>query len=283
MGGHRLKNIFTSEFWAGVYREASVHALQSVLQILLILAIFCVTRIILFRAITKTMAIAAARGEATGKTGAAARARTLDGLLRSVLSYVLFFVASFMILGVLGLDKVMAPVLTAAGVVGLAVGFGAQKLVKDVISGFFLLLEDQYAVGEYVTIGTTSGVVEELAMRTTRVRDEVGRLTTISNGDITIVTNHSRGPLLTSIEVGVAPGADLDKVCAILRELGANYSRDKNGVLGPFTCDGIAAMDSAKVTLRLVGHVKPDAQQQVQLDLRKRVRDVLMENDIQIA
>ena len=227
------------------------------------------------------MMVMVAREENGGRPGTAGRARTLAGLLRSVTGYVLVFIAGVMILRAFQIDPV--PVLTAASVVGLAVGFGAQKLVRDVISGFFILLENQYTVGEYVTIGLVSGVVEDLEMRTTRIRDDLGKLTIVSNGDISIVTNHSRGPIITSIEVGVAPGTDLEKACEVLRELGKEFSKERKGVLGPFTCDGVAAMDGTKVTLRLVGRVEPTSQQDVQLDLRKRVRDVLIENEMQIA
>jgi small conductance mechanosensitive channel len=94
-------------------------------------------------------------------------------------------------------------------VAGLAVGFGAQKLVKDVITGFFLLLEDQYAVGDYVTIGTVTGTVEELGMRITRLRDDDGRLYILSNGDIGQVCNMSRGPLAGVLEVAIAASADV--------------------------------------------------------------------------
>jgi moderate conductance mechanosensitive channel len=280
-GGNNLTHIFTSQFWSDLYTEAGVKAFHSILQILFILILFVIARLVMFRMISRAMAMVSTRQESVGRLSAASRARTLGGLLRSVTSYVLVFIAGFMILRAFGIDPI--PVLTAASVVGLAVGFGAQKLVRDVISGFFILLENQYAVGDYVTIGAFSGTVEDVEMRTTRIRDDVGKLTIISNGDISIVTNHSRGPVLTSIEVGVAPGTDLDKACAVLRDLGESFSKEKAGVLGPFTCDGVAAMDGTKVTLRLVGRVEPCAQQDVQLDLRKRVRDVLAANGIGIA
>jgi small-conductance mechanosensitive channel len=122
-----------------------------------------------------------------------------------------------------------------------------------------------------------------MGMRATWLRDEVGRMIVISNGDISIVINHSRGALTTSVEVGVAPGSDLDQVCGILRDVGSQFAKGRDGVLAPFTCDGVAAMDGTKVTLRLVGEVHPRVQQQVQLDLRRRVRDALVEKDIQIA
>lgn len=264
---------FTTAFWM----EAAFRAVE----IALIIFVILIFRFILYRIITRTMNAIVERQESVGRTDSASRARTLGGLLRSVTAYLLAFIGLFMILSALGAP--MGPLLTTAGVLGLAVGFGAQKLVKDVIAGFFILLENQYAVGDYVTIGTFSGVVEGLGMRTTSLRDDIGRLIIISNGDISAVTNHSRGALTTSVEVPVAPGSDLAKVCDILREVGVEFAEEREDVLTPFTCDGVAAMDGTRVTLRMIGQVRPDAQQQVQLDLRRRVRDALVAKDVQIA
>jgi len=276
-----MSRVFKADFWVDFLQKAGANAMHSVVQTVFIVVLLLVARAVLFRLIDRVMGVIVTREKSAGKAGPAARARTLGSLLKSVTGYVLVFVAGFMILLAFGLNA--WPVVTAASVVGLAVGFGAQKLVRDVISGFFILLENQYAVGEYVTIGSVTGVVEEMGMRTTRIVDEYGRLIMISNGDITQVTNHSRGPLLTSVEVGVAAGADVDTVCKVLREVGGKFAQERADVLGPFTCDGIAAMDGAKVTLRLVGQVEPSAQQDVQLDLRQRVREALLRNGIEIA
>ena len=121
---------------------------------------------------------------------AAGRIRTLGSLIRSTAFYVLIFISGVMLLKIFDVDP--TPVLTAAGVVGLAVGFGAQKLVRDIISGFFIVLENQYSVGECVTICGVTGTVEELGMRITQLRDEAGKLVIIPNGDIAQVVNHSR-------------------------------------------------------------------------------------------
>lgn len=118
------------------------------------------------------------------------RATTLTSLIGSVIKYVVWFVAIIMIIKELGFDPV--PILAGAGVIGLAVGFGAQTLIKDVISGFFILLEDQFAVGDKVMIGNITGTVEEITLRTTKVRNPEGGLSIIPNGSITQVINYSR-------------------------------------------------------------------------------------------
>lgn len=281
MGNRLISQVFSTDFWTKLFRDTGEKALHAVIGIIFALILLLIARIVLFRIINRAMAVIVTREKSGGNIESASRARTLAGLLRSVSGYVLVFIAGIMVLRALGADPL--PLLTTASVLGLAVGFGAQKLVKDVISGFFILLENQYVVGEYVTIGTVSGIVEEIGMRTTRVRDDIGRLTIISNGDISQVTNHSRGAFLTMVDISVAQDADLDKVCAILRKIGADVASERNDVIGPFTCDGVAGMDGTKVTLRLVGRVDPSAQQDIQMDIRRRVREALVENEVAIA
>jgi small conductance mechanosensitive channel len=273
--------VFTTDFWIKAAQDAGAHVLSAALEIILIIILLLAARFLVFRLIGRCMDAIVAREKGLGNAEAAGRARTLSGLLRSVTGYVLVFIAGVMLLRALGTDPL--PLLTTAGVLGLAVGFGAQKLVRDVISGFFILLENQYTVGEYVTIGVLTGVVEEIGMRTTRIRGEDGRLSIISNGDITQVTNHSRGAMLASVDVSVAAGSDLEQVCKVLRTVGAQIAEERADVLGHFTCDGLAAMDGSKVTLRLVGRVDPASQDQVQMDLRSRVRDAFEQNGITLA
>ena len=129
--------------------------------------------------------------------------------------YTLLFVFAVAALGTLGFN--LAGVIGTAGVAGVAVGFGAQKIVKDGLTGAFLLLEDQYAVGDYVTIGGVTGTVEDIALRTTRIRDDDGRLYILSNGDIALVCNQSRAPVGGSFDIAVAAFADTAHVSEILQ------------------------------------------------------------------
>src|SRR5262249_49632007 len=118
---------------------------------------------------------------------------TLVPLLNSVCQYVLYFGAGVMMLDTLGLHSVLVPLLTGAGVLGLAVGLGAQNLVTDVVSGFFILFENQYLVGDYVQIGEACGIVEAVGIRLTQIRDGHGKLFIIPNGHIKSVVNYSKG------------------------------------------------------------------------------------------
>ena len=128
--------------------------------------------------------------------------KTLAGLLKSILRYVTYFTAAINILEIVGVKT--ASLLAAAGIGGLAVGFGAQNLVKDVISGFFIIFEDQYNVGDYVEAAGVAGVVDEVGLRTTRLRDFGGQFHIIPNGEIALVTNHSRGIKRALVKVKIA-------------------------------------------------------------------------------
>ena len=230
-----------------------------------ILIFFFVVRYIVYRLIHRVLRSLTERQGPTPVT--AARIKTLGSLAKSTIFYALVFISGIMVLRVFEVDT--APVLTAAGVVGLAVGFGAQKLVRDIISGFFIVLEDQYSVGEYVTIGGVTGMIEELGMRVTRLKDDAGKLVIISNGDITQVTNHSRGPIQVVLDICVAAESNLAKVRSIIDNVGTQLASKVEGVVTPPKADGITAFDSGKVTIRIIGEVEPGRQEAVQAALRE--------------
>lgn len=175
---------------SNVWSAAADIAFPRAWAIAKIVIFFLVVRFIAYRLIGRALRSLTEREPGGPTSPAAARIRTLGSLIRSIVFYVLIFIAGVMILRVFDIDA--APVLTAAGVVGLAVGFGAQKLVRDIISGFFIVLENQYSVGERITACGVTGTVVELGMRVTQLRDDEGRLVIIANGDIAQVVNHSR-------------------------------------------------------------------------------------------
>ena len=152
------------------------------------------------------------------------RIETLARMFRYVATVLITLVAGMLVLSELGVS--IAPFLGAAGVVGIAVGFGAQSLVKDFFSGFFMLLENQIRVGDAVELAGKLGVVEELTLRNTVLRDNEGNVHYIPNGEITVVTNKSRGYAFALIEVGVAYREDLDEVYAVIRATGTELRAD---------------------------------------------------------
>jgi moderate conductance mechanosensitive channel len=156
---------------------------------------------------------------------------------------------------------------------------GAQKLVRDVITGFLILVEDQYDVGDMVTIGTSTGVVEEMGMRITRLRDEVGKLIILSNGDISTVINHSRGPLTVTVDVSVQPDTGLDRLRTLVESLNlpSELWAEKPAVRG------VVAMDAAKLTVRVTARSQPGQQAPAELQLRQALRDALTAAEVKLA
>ncbi|BAF61084.1 MAG: mechanosensitive ion channel family protein [Pelotomaculum sp.] len=209
-----------------------------------------------------------------GSHTAGKRAQTLAALLKSVLRYAVYFIAGLIILGLFGVQT--STLLAGAGVVGLAVGFGAKNLIQDVIAGFFILFEDQFAVGDYVSISGVTGIVEEVGLRVTRLKDTGGQLHYIPNGRIAQVTNYSRGSLQVLVDVIVAGDENLDRVIAVLEEAGAGLARDWPDIItaGPDVL-GVVALGPGEVTIRLSASAKPLQHWKVERELRKRAKIAL--------
>jgi small conductance mechanosensitive channel len=267
--------------WSDVWSFVSNVMAPKAWAIAKVLIFFFVVRFIGYRLIDRVLRTLTER-EAGGPTPAAAgRIRTLGSLIKSTAFYVLIFIAGVMVLRVFEIDP--TPVLTAAGVVGLAVGFGAQKLVRDMISGFFIVLENQYSVGEYVTIGAVTGTVQELGLRVTQLRDDIGKLVIVSNGDISQVVNHSRGPIQATLEISVSPESNLDNVRETIDNAGKELAGLVEGVITPPKADGIVGFDASKMTIRISGEVKPGRQETVQTALRELLRAKFAEESIKLV
>lgn len=181
------------------------------------------------------------------------RAETIGSVLRSITSVVIFVVAFLLVLGELGIN--LAPLLASAGIAGVAIGFGAQNLVKDFLSGIFMILEDQYGVGDVVDVGTASGTVEAVGLRTTRLRDGDGAVWYVRNGEILRVGNRSQGWGRVVLDVPVAYGTDLDRALAALTETAEGVCADEQlaaSVLEPPTVTGVETMTADGLTLRVL-------------------------------
>ena len=269
---------FDRNFWEG---DASWMVLADVAKIVVL---YLVLRFVLRRLVDRVLWPALRQGEKKVDPAQASRIKTLAGLVNSSLSYVLSFVFGVMLLRALRLDPI--PLLTTASVAGLAVGFGAQKLVKDMISGFFILLENQYGVGDYVTVGAVTGTVEEVGLRTTRIRDDAGKLYILSNGDITQVCNQSRGAVASFVEVGIAAAADVGKATEVINKAGEElaHAQADLGFAAPPSVQGLGAMDAAKLTLRVSCPVTAPAKlTQAQIALRGLAHRRLAEAEIALA
>jgi len=211
------------------------------------------------------------------------RAQTLSRILRQASFVLVWSVAVMLVLGELGVD--LKPILAGAGILGLAVGFGAQTLVKDVITGFFILLENQIRVGDVVTAAGCSGQVEAVNLRTTVLRDVDGKTHIIPNSAITVVTNATRDWARALLDIGVAYKEDTDRCLAVLREVGSELERDPlygKKLLGSFEYPGVQALGDSAVVLRMVAKTLPQEGLVVQRELRRRVKKAFDARDIEI-
>ncbi|HEX9867970.1 MAG TPA: mechanosensitive ion channel family protein, partial [Candidatus Tectomicrobia bacterium] len=210
------------------------------------------------------------------------KGKTVAPLLKSVLKYCTIFFAGVLVLRVLGVDP--TPIIAGAGVVGLAVGFGAQTLVKDVIAGFFLLFEGLIAVGDAVSFGNSSGVVEEVGLRVTKYRTFSGELWVIPNGEIRAFGNSNRQWMRAIVAVGVAYEQDIGKAMHVLEAVGAAWAAEHRDIaLEPPQVQGILSFDESSVSLRLVVKVRSSQQGSAEWELRRRIKETFDREGVEIA
>ena len=188
-----------------------------------------------------------------------------------------------MVLEQFGVD--VTPILTGAGIAGLAVGFGAQTLVRDIISGFFMILEDQVRVGDSAAINGTGGLVEEINLRTIVLRDEEGTVHVFPNGSITTLANKSKEFSYYVITLPIPYHEDVDRVTDILRNVGAELQKDPHYgvfILEPIEVMGIDAFAEWAVQIKLRIKTVPQRQYEVGRELRKRIRRAFDQNGVAV-
>ena len=213
----------------------------------------------------------------------AKRARTLGTAITNVTTFLIIGIAVLMVLREFSID--IAPVLTGAGIAGLAVGFGAQTLVRDIISGFFLILEDQVRVGDVVAINNVGGLVEQLNLRTIVLRDFEGSVHVYPNGAINTLVNRSKDFAFYVIDLAIPYDADPDRVAAILRDVGAELQQDPKfgpSVLEPLQILGVDAFNDWSVIMKMRIKTVPLKQWEVGRELRKRIHHALAEHHIPV-
>ncbi|MCR4425839.1 MAG: mechanosensitive ion channel family protein [Firmicutes bacterium] len=208
------------------------------------------------------------------------RLETLRTLTKSIARYVIYFVGAIMILGEFGVNT--SGVLAGAGIAGLALGFGAQNLVRDVISGFFILFEDQYAVGDYVELADISGTVEEMGLRVTRVRDFAGQLHIIPNGSVGRVTNYRGRGMRVMFDVQVSYSTDVDRAIGVLQKLFDEQKEQIGGVVDGPRVLGVQSLGESGVSLRVWALAQPMEQWRIARELNRLIKKTFDENGIEI-
>jgi moderate conductance mechanosensitive channel len=213
----------------------------------------------------------------------AKRASTLTQVLRDVVVIAAVTVAGMLILAELGID--IKPILAAAGIGGLAIGFGAQSVVKDLISGFFLLLENQVRVGDVVVLGGTGGLVEAITLRTMVLRDLAGNVHIIPHGGVARVTNMTKDYSRYVFDVGAAYREDPDEVMQVLQEIGDELQRDSAfgpDILGSLEMLGVDKLDESAVIIKCRIMTKPIQQWRIAREMNRRIKKTFDARGIEI-
>lgn len=201
------------------------------------------------------------------------RAETLSRVLVRVLDIVAVFVAVLLVLGELEIP--LGPLLASAGIVGVALGFGAQSLVRDTLAGMFILIENQYRAGDVVTVAGVSGTVEEVGLRRTVLRDIDGIVHSVSNGEIVISSNMTRGWSRVNLNVSVGYDQDLDRARAVIDRVGAELAADPDWatlILEPPKVLRVDAFEESGIALKVLATTKPMKQWEVAGELRQRIK-----------
>ncbi len=213
----------------------------------------------------------------------AKRATTLGRLIRNVVNSIVYAIAALMVLQELRIN--VLPVLTGAGIAGLAVGFGAQTLVRDIISGFFLILEDQVRVGDVASVNGTSGLVEAINLRTIRLRDLSGTVHVFPNGAVEKMSNLTKDFSYYVIDMGVAYKEDTDEVVQVMRQVADELAADKAfgaSMLGPLEVLGVDAFGDSQVTIKVRLMTVPLRQWEVGREYRRRIKKAFDAKGIEI-
>lgn len=212
------------------------------------------------------------------------RTATIFNVIHSTGLVLVVGTAIMMVLTELGVP--VAPVLASVGFVGLAFGLGAQTLVKDMISGLFILLENQYTVGDVVELSGVIGTVEDMTLRTTEVRDFYGTLHTIPNGEIRVVSNRTRDWSRAVVDVNVSYEVDIERAVEALNEIGVALQENeafKELLLEAPIVTGVEGLEEWAVRLRIMVRTEPNQHWGVQRYLRQQIRDTFAERDIDLA
>ena len=215
---------------------------------------------------------------------AAARAQTLGLVLRSIASTVIWTIAAIMILGELGVA--LGPLIAGAGIAGVALGFGAQSLVKDFLSGIFMLIEDQYGVGDLIDVGVATGTVEDVTLRTTQLRDVSGTVWYVPNGTIVRVGNMSQDWARAVLDVEVTTDTELARALGAVKSVVDELWEDPEWsvrILEEPEVLGVERIGPTGITIRTLVKTRPAEQFKVMREMRRRVCDAFRELDIQLA
>ncbi|MCK6570345.1 mechanosensitive ion channel family protein [Myxococcota bacterium] len=279
------RRTFEAVAWIGAVTiiVGELHVLESFApygpRVIRLIAIYFVARVVV--ELSRVLVAESLSRHVDPRDEVAKRRATLIFLVQSVTKYVLYFGAVILMMGELGIDP--APFLAGAGIIGLTVGLGAQKLVNDMVSGFFMLFEGQLLTGDYVRIGDVEGIVEAVHLRVTEIRDADGRLHTLRNGNIEHIVNFSRDYVNAVVDIGVAYGSDLDLAWEAIREAGRRlHAEFPDAVMKETVIVGVEQMGDSAVIIRTVTQVHPGQHLPVSRAMRRHLLEAIPQAGVEI-
>jgi len=266
--------LYIHDFFTTEYGELNIFgkAIKVIILLIVVKIVLKILNALIDRTIAKRVKTMSIKEER--------KIKTLMAVFRNILKYILYFIAIVIILDIFGVNT--SSILATAGIGGLAISFGAQSLVKDIITGFFILFEDQYSVGDYVTIGDYTGIVEEVGVRVTKLKDFSGELHIIPNGQITVVTNMGRGPMRSSVVVRIAYEEDIDKAIKVIEEVLDKIKKANDSIIEGPSVLGVTSLGDSGVDITIVAKTKPMEQWALERQIRKAVKEAFDEEGIEI-
>ena len=281
-----MREVFSESFWTTVW-ESVIHWLISALPgILIILILGWIAIRLIVVILRKTKKIIISRAEKRDEIDAdetEKRVNTLIGILRVSCKIAVWTLVIMIVLKKLGID--IGPLLAGAGIIGLAVGFGAQELVRDVISGFFMLLENQVRIGDVVSINGTGGLVESIGLRTIKLRDFAGTVHIFQNGKVSTMANMTKDWSAMVFDIGVAYKEDTDRVIKVIKEVGANLQADRDFaelIIEPLEVMGVDKFADSAVVIKARIKTTPINQWKVGREFNRRLKIAFDREKIEI-
>jgi len=257
--------------------------ISGALKTALIVGVVCVSVWLLKRILPRIIQVRIPKIREESPDELASRSGTLSGVLVSALSFIFWLVGGMMILSVFGVNT--APILAAVGLAGLAVGFAAQNIIRDYFYGFFILFEDWYRVGEVATVAGIGGLVQEITLRKTVLRDLNGTMHVIPNGKIELASNMTRDWARVNLDISVGYGEDLDRVFEVINDVCSQLQADPE--FGPdLTADlkavRVNSLGDHGIEIKILGDAKPIKQWGLAGELRRRLKDRFDQEGIEI-
>lgn len=269
----RLRDVFLD--WRGDLMTFLRHDVPK----LLLVGLGCFVLLQLLRRLTRGVSSLQAKRLPSGLR--TQQIKTLAGVINSIGTFVIVFLAILYVLSLVGLN--LGPILASAGIVGLAIGFGAQTLVKDFINGFFVLLEDQYNIGDTVRLAGFKGLVEDMTLRRTVLRDDDGTVHIIPNSEVKIVSNMTRDWAQMPIRVVVAYDEPSDKIVGLLQQIGEELRHDPDfadDIVSDIQVPGIDRVGNGEAEYLMLLKTRPNKQYAVSRELRRRIKACFEKNNI---